>query len=59
MRWKYIWKSYRRVASLVRIKDLEYLKAGDTAGGGRLSYVGVENEDVAKECIIRLKELRW
>lgn len=50
---------YGRVASLVRIKDLEYLKAVETAGGGRLSYVVVENEDVAKECINRLKELRW
>ncbi|MCS7171477.1 MAG: chromosome segregation protein SMC [Aquificaceae bacterium] len=50
---------FGRVYSLIRIKDLEYLKAVETAGGGRLSYVVVENEEVAKDCIQRLKELRW
>ncbi|MDW8294406.1 MAG: chromosome segregation protein SMC [Aquificaceae bacterium] len=50
---------YGRMSGLIRIKDLEYLRAVETAGGGRLSYVVVEDEDTAKKCIQRLKELRW
>ncbi len=50
---------YGRASSLIRVKDLEYLKAVETAGGGRLSYVVVRDEEVAKKCIQRLKELKW
>ncbi len=50
---------YGRASSLVRVKDLEYLRAVETAGGGRLSYVVVQDEEVAKRCIQRLKELKW
>ncbi|MDW8095220.1 MAG: chromosome segregation protein SMC [Aquificaceae bacterium] len=50
---------YQRVSNLIKIKDLEYLKAVETAGGARLSYVVVRDEETAKECIQRLKELRW
>ncbi len=50
---------YGRASSLIRVKDLEYLKAVETAGGGRLSYVVVQDEEVAKRCIQRLKELKW
>ncbi len=49
---------YGRVWDLIRVKDLEYLRAIESAGGARLSYVVVEDEDVAKECIRLLKELR-
>ena len=49
---------YGRVADLIRVKDLEYLKAVESAGGARLSYVVVQDEDTAKECINILKELR-
>ncbi len=50
---------YGRASSLIRVKDLEYLRAVETAGGGRLSYVVVQDEEVAKRCIQRLKELKW
>lgn len=50
---------YGRVSDLIRLKDLEYLKAVESAGGTRLSYVVVEDEETARECINRLKELRW
>lgn len=49
---------YGRVADLIKVKDLEYLKAIEAAGGARLSYIVVENEEVAKECINRLLELK-
>ncbi|MFN3813690.1 MAG: chromosome segregation protein SMC, partial [Aquificaceae bacterium] len=39
-------------------KDLEYLKAIEAAGGARLSYIVVENEEVTEKCIRRLVELK-
>ncbi|MCX8059855.1 MAG: chromosome segregation protein SMC, partial [Aquificaceae bacterium] len=50
---------YGRVSDLIRVKDPEHLKAVESAGGGRLSYVVVQDEKTAKECIQRLKELQW
>jgi len=47
---------YGTVADLVRVKDEEYITAVEVAGGNRLRYVVVENEDVAKECINLLKK---
>ena len=49
---------YGRVADLIRVKDYEYLKAVEVAGGQRLSYVVVENDEVAQRCIHRLKEIK-
>jgi chromosome segregation protein len=49
---------YGRVADLIKVKDYEYLKAVEAAGGQRLSFVVVENEEVAKKCIQRLKEIK-
>ncbi|MEM4645580.1 MAG: hypothetical protein QW421_05475, partial [Archaeoglobaceae archaeon] len=44
---------------LLRVEELGYLKAVETAGGGRLSYVVVQDDEVAKKCIQRLKDLKW
>jgi chromosome segregation protein len=49
---------YGRVYELIKVKNHEYIKAIESAGGARLSYVVVEDEDVAKECIQRLKETK-
>ncbi|SNZ14158.1 chromosome segregation protein SMC [Hydrogenobacter hydrogenophilus] len=49
---------YGRVYELIKVKNPEYIKAVESAGAGRLSYVVVEDEDVAKECIQRLKETK-
>ena len=49
---------YGKVGQLIKVKDVEYLRAVEVAGGARLSYVVVENEEVARLCIERLKELR-
>ncbi len=49
---------YGRASSLIKLKDLEYLKAVEAAGGARLSYVVVENEETAKACINRLREIK-
>lgn len=49
---------YGRVADLIKVKDYEYLKAVEVAGGQRLSYVVVENDEVAKRCVQRLKEIK-
>ncbi|ADC89324.1 chromosome segregation protein SMC [Thermocrinis albus DSM 14484] len=49
---------YGRVSDLIRVKDSLYIRAIEVAGGSRLSYVIVEDEDVAQECIRRLKELK-
>ena len=46
---------YGSVGDLIRVHQLEYLKAIEAAGGARLKYVVVENEDVAKRCIEVLK----
>ncbi len=43
--------------SKLRSAESSNLKAIESAGGVRLSYVVVEDEDVAKECIRVLKEL--
>jgi chromosome segregation protein len=50
---------YGRASGLIKVRDLEYLRAVEVAGGGRLSYIVVQDEDVAKRCIQRLKELKW
>jgi chromosome segregation protein len=49
---------YGKAGQLIRVKDMEYLRAVEAAGGARLSYVIVENEDVAKACIERLREAK-
>ncbi len=49
---------YGRGSELIRVKDHEYIKAVESAGGARLSYVVVEDENVAKACIERLKEVK-
>lgn len=47
---------YGTVGDLITVKDPEHIKAVEVAGGGRLRYVVVENEDVAKRCIDYLRE---
>ena len=47
---------YGTVAELIRVPDEEYLTAIEVAGGNRLRYVVVENEDTAKRCIDLLKQ---
>jgi len=47
---------YGTVGDLLTVRDPEHIKAIEAAGGGRLKYVVVENEDVAKECIDLLKK---
>ncbi len=47
---------YGTVGDLISVKDPEHIRAIEIAGGGRLRYVVVENEDVAKRCIDILKE---
>ncbi|RTZ60486.1 MAG: chromosome segregation protein SMC [Gammaproteobacteria bacterium] len=47
---------YGTVAELIRVGEEEYLTAVEIAGGNRLRYVVVENEDTAKRCIRLLKE---
>ncbi len=42
---------YGTVGDLITVRDPEHIKAVESAGGGRLRYVVVENEDVAKRCI--------
>jgi chromosome segregation protein len=49
---------YGRVADLIKVKDYEYLRAVEVAGGQRLSFVVVEDEETAKRCIQRLKETK-
>ncbi len=49
---------YGRVADLIRVKDYEYLRAVEVAGGQRLSFVVVEDEETAKRCIQRLREIK-
>lgn len=45
------------VAQLIRVKDPDHIQAIEVAGGGRLKYIVVDNEDVAKACIERAKRL--
>ena len=47
---------YGKVEDLISLKDEEYKDAIEAAAGGRLSYVVVESEEVAKECIELLKK---
>ncbi len=47
---------YGTVGDLITVKDPEHIRAVEVAGGGRLKYVVVENEDVAKKCIDFLRE---
>ena len=47
---------YGTVGDLVKVKDPTYVRAIEVAGGGRLRYVVVEDELVAKECIELLRK---
>ncbi|NPA53478.1 MAG: chromosome segregation protein SMC, partial [Aquificae bacterium] len=49
---------YGQVADLIGLKDPELLKAIESAGGGRLKNIVVEDDKVAEECIKVLKEKR-
>ena len=42
---------YGTVGDLITVKDPEHIRAVEVAGGGRLRYVVVEDENVAKRCI--------
>ena len=46
---------YGTVGDLITVKDPEHIRAVEVAGGGRLRYVVVENEEVARRCIEHLK----
>ena len=48
---------YGSVAELIKVKDPFHIQAIEVAGGARLKYIVVENENVAKECIERAKKL--
>ncbi len=47
---------YGTVGDLITVKDPDHIKAVEVAGGGRLRYVVVDNEDTAKRCIEYLKK---
>ena len=47
---------YGSVGDLIKVQNIEYLKAIEVAGGARLRYIVVESEDVAKRCIELLKK---
>ncbi len=47
---------YGTVGDLITVKDPEHIRAVEVAGGGRLRYVVVEDEDIARMCIEMLKE---
>ncbi len=47
---------YGAVGDLIKVKDPEHIRAVEVAGGSRLRYVVVEDEDVAKLCIEMLKK---
>ncbi|MEN3033508.1 MAG: chromosome segregation protein SMC [Aquificaceae bacterium] len=47
---------FGRFRDLISLKDSIYAKAVEVAAGSRMSYIVVENEDVARLCISRLKE---
>lgn len=47
---------YGTVGDLITVKDPEHIRAVEVAGGARLRYVVVEDEDVAKRCIQILRE---
>ncbi|NPB06946.1 MAG: chromosome segregation protein SMC [Aquificae bacterium] len=48
---------YGTVAELIRVKDPAYLKAVEVAGGARLKYLVVRDEEVARRCIEKAKRL--
>lgn len=48
---------YGTVSDLIKVKNYEHITAIEVAGGGRLRYIVVENENVAKECIDLAKKL--
>ncbi len=47
---------YGQVADLISLKDPELSKAIESAGGGRLKHIVVEDDRVAEKCIKILKE---
>ncbi len=47
---------YGQVADLISLKDAEFSLAVETAGGGRLKHIVVEDDKVAQECIRILKQ---
>lgn len=47
---------YGTVGDLISVKDPEHIRAVEVAGGARLKYVVVADENVAKRCINFLKE---
>ncbi len=49
---------YGSVGDLIRVQNMDYLKAIEVAGGARLRYIVVEDEEVAKRCINLLKEYK-
>lgn len=46
-----------KVSELISVKNPEHITAIEVAAGGRLKYIVVDNEDVAKECIEVSKRL--
>ncbi len=47
---------YGFVGDLITVKEPQFIKAVESAGGARLKYVVVENEDIAKICIEYLRK---
>ncbi len=45
------------MASLIKVKYPEHIQAIEVAGGSRLKYIVVDDENVAKQCIERAKQL--
>ncbi|AAC06839.1 chromosome segregation protein SMC [Aquifex aeolicus] len=48
---------YGSVSELIRVKNPEHITAIEVAGGGRLKFIVVEDEEVAKECIQLAKRM--
>jgi len=48
---------YGTVAQLIKVKDPDHITAIEVAGGGRLKYLVVEDEEIAKKCIEKAKKL--
>ncbi len=47
---------YGTVGDLISVRDPQHIRAVEIAGGGRLKFVVVEDENVAKRCIDFLRE---
>ena len=47
---------YGTVGDLITVKDPDHIRAVEVAGGGRLRFVVVKDEDTAKRCIDYLRE---